>query len=200
MARGPSTRIVTGLAAVGTVVKSGDVLFTVDGRATVLMAGSVPAWRAIGAETTPGVDVKQLESALAAGGFDADGWLEVDDTVDENTVLAIQAWQTSLEMDPTGEIGFGEVVFEPGEVTVVANSSVGSVVSPGSAIVDLRRGMPYVDVSTDASWAKVGQEVSVSVDQARLTGKVVSLESGIARIEFGGWQPARRLIRQGDLH
>lgn len=149
------------------------------------MTGSVQAWHAIDVDTTPGVDVLQLETAMNAAGFDAEGWLEVDDTVDENTILAIQAWQTSLEMDPTGEIGLGEVVFEPGEVTVVAlNATVGSVVSPGEAIVDLRRGMPYVDVSTDASWATVGENVAVSVDQTQLTGQVVSLESGIARVEL----------------
>jgi peptidoglycan hydrolase-like protein with peptidoglycan-binding domain len=178
-----STRIVTYLPTVGATLKSGDIAFAVDGRPTVMLSGSVPAWRTIGATTTSGVDVLQLETALAAMGFDSGGWLEVDGTVDEATVEAIKEWQRSLEVEATGEVSAGEVIFEPGEVSVVAlNSTVGSVVTPGSALIDLRRGSPYVDISVDSSWVAVGDTVAVSFDQNRFRGTVASLESGIARI------------------
>lgn len=182
-----STRIVTYLPAVGATLKSGDVVFGVDGRPTVLLKGSVPAWRTINADTTPGVDVKQLETALAAMGFTSDGWMEADGVVDDATTEAIKEWQRSLEIDATGEVSAGEVVFEPGAVSVVAlDSGVGSVVTPGSNLVDLRRGSPYVDVTVDASWAKVGDRVAVSLDQNKVQGTVTSMASGIARVSLDG--------------
>lgn len=182
-----STRIVTYLPAVGSTLTSGDVAFGVDGRPTVLLTGTVPAWRSINATTTPGVDVQQLETALQAMGFDSGGWLEVDGVVDDATTEAIKEWQRSLEVEATGEVSSGEVVFEPGDVSVVAlSSTVGSVVTPGSSLVDLRRGTPYVDISVDSSWAKVTDQITVSIDQSQVPGTIVSMASGIARISVDG--------------
>ena len=45
------TRVITGIAGVGTVLKPGDTAFSIDGRPTVVVPGAVPAWRAVDSDT-----------------------------------------------------------------------------------------------------------------------------------------------------
>lgn len=176
-------RVVTGVASNGAVLKGGDTAFAIDGRPTVVVPGAVPAWRAIDGTTSDGVDVHQVETFLQSKGFTDGGAMKVDDHVTSGTVAAIKAWQTSMEIDATGRIELGEIVFLTGDVTVVAvNAKVGQVVTPGDTMLDVRSGTPFVDVSTDSSWAKVGDPVKVSTGRSTLTGTVATFASGIARV------------------
>lgn len=189
-----TTRVVTSLAPVGVVLKAGDEIFAIDGRPTILMTGSVPAWRTIDTGTTDGADVHQLETTLAAKGFDDDGAMTVDDHVDAHTIAAIDAWQASLDIAQTGEVALGEVVFEPTEVTVVAlNAKLGAIATPGDALLDIRKGSPYVDISTDSSWVSAGSKVSVRINGSSVTGTVSALSGGIARVDL----PASGALRDG---
>jgi peptidoglycan hydrolase-like protein with peptidoglycan-binding domain len=175
--------VVTKLAAIGTVLKPGDTAFSIDGRPTVIMSGAVPAWRTIDIDSTSGIDILQLEQSLAAAGFDADGDLTVDREVDADTITAIKEWQASLDVEQTGVVALGEVIFQTTEVTVVAsNSHVGAVATPGDTLLDVRSGTPYVDISTDSSWVQPGSKVTVSINGTRVQGTVVTLSSGIARV------------------
>jgi hypothetical protein len=171
------------------------VIYRLDGRPTVVVPGTISAWRAIDEDTSDGIDVLQLETFLGSAGFDADGDLDVDSTVDDATIEAIEDWQTSLGIEPTGRIEFGEVVFLPDKVTVVATDvKVGAVLESGDAVLDVRTGTPYVDVDTDASWVSLGSEVSVSLDGQSTKGTVTTFSGGIARVSL----PATTTARDGS--
>ena len=177
------------------MLEAGDEIFAIDGRPTVLMTGSVPAWRTIDANTTDGVDVRQLETSLAAKGFDDGGAMTVDDHVDTHTIAAINDWQASLDIAQTGEVALGEVIFEPTEVTVVAlNAKLGAIATAGDALLDIRKGSPYVDISTDSSWVSAGSKVSVRINGSSVTGTVSALSNGIARVDI----PPSSSLRDGS--
>jgi hypothetical protein len=89
-------------------------------------------------------------------------------------------------------VALGEVSFQPEAVTVVSVASgVGAVVDPGATVMNVRRGSPYVDVSTDARWARVGATVTVSVSSGRSQGRISDLVAGIARVVFAADANAR---------
>ena len=190
-----SSRVITSLPNIGTVLKAGDPAFAIDGRPSIMVGGAVPAWRAIDEDTTDGVDVEQLEAFLDAGGF-ADSELVVDQHVTAETISAINSWQESLDLVATGRVELGEVIFHDGDVTVVAlNAKAGAVVSPGENLLDVRSGDPFVDVSTDASWAATGAKVKVNLGGGTsATGTVASFSAGIAHVVL----PVDTAVRDGS--
>ena len=154
-----------------------------DGHPTIVVPGPVPAWRAIGPTTTKGVDVHQLESFLKSAGFTDNGAMTVDDVVTTATVAAIKQWQTALGVPVTGTVELGEVVFHDGDLTVVAiNTKLGSVVTPGESVLDVRTGAPFVSVSTDSSWATIGSTVKISSGDVGTTGTISEFSAGIAKV------------------
>jgi len=66
-----------------------------------------------------GDDVRQLEQALVALGYDDDGNLEPDDTFSYETTRAVRTFQTDLGLEPDGVLELGEVVFLPGPAQVL---------------------------------------------------------------------------------
>lgn len=106
----------------------------------VLFYGDTPAWRTLSVDSTPGTDITQLEENLAVLGFSAEGALVVDDVFDEATAEAVSSWQTSLGLDPSGEVVLGSVIFAAGPVQMGEhNNSVytGARVSAGSPLGSL---------------------------------------------------------------
>lgn len=167
------------------MIAPGDSIFAIDGRPTVVMSGAVPAWRTIDINTADGVDILQLETGLAAAGFTDGGRMAVDRHVDSRTISAINEWQKALGVTQTSSVPFGEVLFEGSPVTVVAvASTLGAVATPGTALLQVRQGDPYVAISTDASWVSPGTTVPVAIDRTRVTGTVASLTSGIAHVSL----------------
>src|SRR5262249_8402477 len=59
----------TMLPSAGLVVRRGRPLFAIDGRPTLLLYGSTPAWRAFRAGMSPGADVAELNANLRALGY-----------------------------------------------------------------------------------------------------------------------------------
>ncbi len=158
----------------------------------MVVRGTTPAWRTIDSTTTDGTDVLQLEQFLASKGFTDGGRMVVDGHVTSATTAAISAWQTSLGLTGSGSVPLGEVVFTPAAVTVVSVAyGVGSIVTAGSTVIDVRSGTPYVDVSTDSSWAHVGTNVTVSLTAGRTQGRITSVVAGIARVELAADSGAR---------
>jgi membrane fusion protein, multidrug efflux system len=128
---------VTALAAEGQRVEPGDVLFSIDGRPSVLLTGTQPAFRELGEGVDDGADVAQLEENLVALGF-ADDDLAVDEHFDAETAAAVQAWQEALGVDPTGRTELGDIVFASAPATVAAShAAVGDPVSPGAHVLDV---------------------------------------------------------------
>lgn len=129
---------VTAVATEGERVEHGDVLFGIDGRPTVLLAGTQPAFRELHEGVDDGADVAQLEENLVELGFADGGDLTVDEHFDAVTTAAVEAWQRALGVEATGRVALGDVVFSPAPVTVTAtDAAVGGPVSPGEHILDV---------------------------------------------------------------
>jgi peptidoglycan hydrolase-like protein with peptidoglycan-binding domain len=180
----PTTSIterVTSLPAVGAAVAFGDVLYTVDGRPVIALAGTLPAWRSLSTASDDGPDIAQLELSLAALGYDADGALVIDNEYDSATANAVEAWQRGLGLDATGELELGDVVFLPDTVTVTAlETSVGADVTEADPILQVSGDSWQVvaPVTEDAVAAVVpGLPVTVGADAGSLDAVVTLLRS-----------------------
>jgi peptidoglycan hydrolase-like protein with peptidoglycan-binding domain len=129
---------VTAVAAEGQAVERGDTLFAIDGRPTVALAGTQPAYRDLEDGVDDGGDVAQLEENLAALGYDNDGQLTVDETFDADTTAAVEAWQEARGVAATGTVALGDVAFISPPTTVAATHvTVGDPVDAGGHILDV---------------------------------------------------------------
>jgi peptidoglycan hydrolase-like protein with peptidoglycan-binding domain len=167
---------VTSLPRAGSVVERGEALYRLDGDPIVLMYGSTPAYRALQSGVPDGRDVRELEQNLAALGFDPG---TVDDSFTSSTATAVSDWQESLGLEQTGAVELGRVVFLPGPRRVGEHkTSVGSVLSSGSEVLDTSSNKRVVTVELDASlqaMAHKGDRVEVtmpdgSLGRGRITG------------------------------
>ena len=132
------TQVITGLADVGDEIASGDVLYTVESSPVVALAGALPAWRTMDRNSADGLDIAQLEAALVALGYDPDGDVVVDEEWDSATTGMVRRWQAGMQLDDTGEVTLGSVVFIAHAGTVTGTSvSVGDEVQDGSSILSL---------------------------------------------------------------
>ena len=140
---------VTSLPRAGSVVERSEALYRLDGDPIVLMYGSTPAYRALQSGVSDGRDVRELEQNLVALGFDPG---TVDDTFSSSTASAVSAWQESLGLEQTGAVELGRVVFLSGPRRVGEHkTSVGSVLSSGSEVLDTSSNKRIVTVELDAS-------------------------------------------------
>ncbi|TDV37760.1 efflux RND transporter periplasmic adaptor subunit [Actinophytocola oryzae] len=131
----PKPGVITWLPAVGTDLKSGEVLLSVDAQPVVLLAGVTPAWRNLEAGVPDGPDVLQLETALAAlghGGTPDSRW-------DEHTTEAVKALQTGIGATADGVLSLGEVVFTPTDVHIAkVDGHVGATVDPDASVLTVQ--------------------------------------------------------------
>jgi peptidoglycan hydrolase-like protein with peptidoglycan-binding domain len=167
---------VTSLPRAGSVVERGGALYRLDGDPIVLMYGSTPAYRALQSGVSDGRDVRELEQNLLALGFDPG---TVDDTFSSSTATAVSDWQESLGLEQTGAVELGRVVVLPGPRRVGEHkTSVGSVLSSGSEVLDTSSNKRVVTVELEASlqeMAHKGDRVEVtmpdgSLARGRITG------------------------------
>jgi peptidoglycan hydrolase-like protein with peptidoglycan-binding domain len=171
---------VTWLPDEGSTVEQGGVLFEVDGSPVVLLYGERPAWRAL-RRNTEGADVAQLETALAAMGFDPDGEVTVDDELTSATVSEIEDWQEALGAEADGVVDLGEVVFLPGPVRVsFVDVSLGSPIHDGEA--PLRTSSEDILVrldlpASDQGQISVGDSVTIELpDGTEVAGTVQEVD------------------------
>jgi hypothetical protein len=119
---------ITWLPAEGDVISRGQRLFEVDGEPAILMYGDIPAYRDLSTGISDGPDVEELESNLAALGFDPG---TVDDEFTSSTASAVADWQDSLGLEETGTVELGRAVVMAGarrvtSLSVSLGSSTGS--------------------------------------------------------------------------
>jgi Putative peptidoglycan binding domain len=161
-------------------VERGEALYRLDGDPIVLMYGSTPAYRALQSGVSDGRDVRELEQNLAALGFDPG---TVDDSFTSSTATAVSNWQESIGLEQTGAVELGRVVFLPGARRVGEHkTSVGSVLSSGSEVLDTSSNKRVVTVELDASlqeMAHKGDRVEVTMPDGRLgRGRI----TGVGRV------------------
>ncbi len=157
----------TSIAALGTVVETGTVLYSADGEPVVAVrtASAAVLWRDLAIGVDDGADVRALEEALALLGY-GDG-LTVDETFTSVTAAAVERWERDLgRLNPDGVVGLGDlvVVLDASEVDARL-VELGATLKTGTTVLTL---------------ASVGQVVTARVDAARLpewpVGGPVTLE------------------------
>ncbi len=137
--------VVTDIAAPGTIIEQGDIVYWVDGEPVIALYGTTPAYRTLQDESPniDGQDVLQLEEALADLGYDFDGSLGIDGEFTYYTSLAVQIWQEDLGVEVDGELDPNEIFFVPGpsQITEVT-ATTGQTLQPGSPVLTLATGDP----------------------------------------------------------
>lgn len=141
----PTSGTVTAAAEYGETIGRGAVIARVDDRPVVALIGSTPMWRDL-SDGDEGDDVRQLETNLAALGFDPDGKVTIDDAYTSSTSDMVEAWQESLGIDATGDVAIRDVVIIAGESTVTVSPAVGSSVQSGTELASLETPAVQFDV------------------------------------------------------
>lgn len=167
----------TWLPAEGATVRPDHRLLQVDEQDVFLLDGSVPAWRALAAGTE-GEDVLQLERNLNDLGYDPYGAMTVDGEWDGGTTAAVIRWQDAHDLDETGSIELGRVVFQPGarRVAQVTATLGGRAGGPPLTTTSTRR-VVTVDASpSKVELAKRGARVQVELPSGDVVrGRIASV-------------------------
>jgi peptidoglycan hydrolase-like protein with peptidoglycan-binding domain len=174
---------ITSIVSVNTMLQSGDILYSVDGKPIVALDGTLPVWRAISIGTTDGDDIRQLEASLVALGFDPNQKVAINSHFDASTSAMVKTWQASLGVTVTGSIPFGSVVFLPAlsRVTTVLQP-VGAKVSDADSILTVAAATQHVVINVPAAdRAQVAPGLTVQIGQngSPVEGQVIQLRSAI---------------------
>ncbi len=176
---------ITWLPGLGTVIRSGHVLYRVDGTPVLLLRGKVPAYRDLAegatADAVTGADVRQLNAALVRLGYAKRS--DLDPHSDEfgwATRVAVERLQSHFGMAKTGRLPLGSVVFLPRSLRVQSRSAVrGAPAGPGATVLTGTSTRRTVSIALDVaqqSQVKVGNPVTITLpDQSTTTGRVTSV-------------------------
>ncbi|WP_158548678.1 efflux RND transporter periplasmic adaptor subunit [Blastococcus sp. TF02A-26] len=175
---------ITLLAAEGSVVERGQVLFGVDGRRAVLLYGDSPLYRTLQVGVSDGPDVRLLEQNLIDLGHGSQLGGAADEHFDSRTARAVRAWQETLQVEQTGTVDLGAAVVAPGAVRVAGHATdVGGVVQPGAAVLQVTGTTPLVEVELDArtvSVVQVGDPAGIELPDGRVAAGTVASVSTVA--------------------
>ncbi|GEB55896.1 peptidoglycan-binding protein [Streptomyces gardneri] len=165
---------VTVAAPEGRTLTRGEALYELNDKPVTLLYGPVPMFREMKAGDR-GSDVLQLERNLRDLGWGAH--LYVDARYGKDTEAAVKQWQKSLNREPTGRVGKGDVVFQPGKVKVVsADAALADQVAPNGAVLTVASTQPVVRARLDQSDGALtsrGTKVEVTLPSGRtVAGRV----------------------------
>lgn len=169
--------VVTGLPDAGSVVRAGERLYAVDNVPVFLLRGKLPAWRDFAAGMSAGPDVRQLEENLRAlGHLD----VEPNETFDWYTTQAIIDWQEANDLERTGKLTLGSVLFAAGDLRIgTLTASVGSQAAPGAELFEVTGTSQVVSMDLrldDQRLAVIGNPVTVRLPGGKeTTGKITSV-------------------------
>jgi hypothetical protein len=145
----------TSIAALGTVVETGTVLYSAAGEPVVAVradpgSGAV-LWRDLTIGVDDGADVRTLEEALALLGY-GDG-LTVDETFTSVTAAAVERWERDLgRLDPDGVVELGDLVVVLDEAEVDARLvELGATLRTGTTVLTLASASQVVTARVDAA-------------------------------------------------
>lgn len=176
---------ISNLAAAGTPVVTGTVLFADNSVPVIAIEGDAAALpaldRVLNVGVSDGADVKLLERALADLGFDPNGTMTVDDHFDEATAAVVAAWQAKIgatAADPVTVPKGAYVVVPSGLLMGAGWVADGAAITGDSVVAALT--VPAREVSTTApvgdSTFVLGASIEVEFpDGTRQTGTVVEV-------------------------
>ncbi|WP_165436329.1 peptidoglycan-binding protein [Amycolatopsis suaedae] len=166
----PKGGTLTWLPSVGQDIAPGSVLLSVDTQPVVLLDGTVPAWRDLAPGVSDGPDVAQLESSLAALGYDVG---TADARWTSRTTKAVKRFQEETGAAEDGVLALGEVVFTKGSVHIAeVKGHVGGKNTPGVPVLAVQSTDRVVTLELDpAKRDLLGQGAQVGVTLP--SGKVV---------------------------
>jgi hypothetical protein len=163
------TGTITGLPAVGHVVRRGKVLYQLSGAPVVLLYGNAPAYQTL-SEGMTGPDVRELNQNLIALGYATKADLVPLRYYSAETAYALEQYQTALGItSPTGSLTLGQAVFLPTTAkiaTLETGVALGAAVTPGEALMTATSNTPVATINLDTSQEgeiKLGNHVSVTL-------------------------------------
>jgi peptidoglycan hydrolase-like protein with peptidoglycan-binding domain len=191
--------VITWLPEPGTFIERGESLLEIDGAPITLFYGDRPAWRPLFEGVTTGSDVQQLESNLAALGFDPDDDLEIDEEFTEATTTAVELWQADIGLPDDGRIELGTVVFEEQPVRVGRLlTDVGATVGPGAPVFETssteREVVVMLDIDRQDLIAEGDSVLIVLPDETETTGTVDSISNVTVADPLTGNQTLEMII------
>lgn len=177
----------------GQEVAAGTVLFTVNLRPVVVAQGDVPTFRPLQAGTT-GADVAQLQRLLASLELysgDADG------RFGEGAAASVRAWQRSLDLQATGVVEPGDVIFVPALPARVALDAEliarGATVTAGDVVVSALPTSPIFSIPVteqQASLLTTGVRVEITSPTGQawegFAGEQTTNEDGLIEVFLEG--------------
>lgn len=169
--------VVTWVAAAGSTLSSGDVIFRVNNVPVILLEGDAVLWRDLEVGST-GTDVAALESALASLGYDPNGGMTVDSTYRSSTAAAVRRFQAAMGFDETGVFDFRAAVMRPGDVVITGTSlAVGDDVAGGDIVLtvsDTSRAVAFAIDPDQLPTIVAGTVVQVRLPDGTTTSGVVT--------------------------
>lgn len=186
------TGTVTGLPAVGHVVRRGKVLYQLSGAPVVLLYGPAPSYRSL-SEGMTGPDVRELNQNLIALGYASRAALLPLREFSANTAYYLEKYQTALGMTaPTGSLVLGQAVFLPTEAKITAvetGVALGAAATPGEALMTASSDTPVATIDLDTSQEgeiKLGDHVGITLPDGSSTPGVVTSVGKVATTNAAG--------------
>jgi Putative peptidoglycan binding domain len=190
--------VLTAVAAAGSTVGRGGVLYRVADQPVHLLIGAVPAYRDLRPGIAAGPDVRQLETDLVALGMDPGHDVTVDDTFTAATAAAIRRWQDSWGLPAgqrTGALPLGSVLFEPEALRIdQVPATPGTGIGPGTVVLTATSTRQVVTCQipvAQQTTVRVGDQVQITVNglPGTSTGTVAQVaRTATAPSQQGGQQ------------
>ncbi len=172
--------IVTWLAASGSVLDSGDVLYRVNDVPVVFVEGDAVLWRKLGYGST-GDDVEAVERVLTALGYDPYGTVTVDTYFTWRTYQMVERFQEAMGLTETGTFDYRSIIMRPGPIVVTdASVTVGEFLASGDTVLtvsDVTRAVVFPVAPEELPHIKVGDAVEIRLPNGDSTTAVVSIVS-----------------------
>ena len=162
----PAAGTVTGVHLTeGKPLPSLKSLVDVDGTAVYGIPSATPFYRDL-AEGDSGNDVKALQTALDAAGYDPG---DADGDFGAQTTTALEDWQAARDLDQTGKMSLSQFVsFPPGSIALDVPVTVGARIGSGGTIATVggaRSMVAQADVGQqDVVQLKTGQQAELTFD------------------------------------
>jgi multidrug efflux system membrane fusion protein len=175
-----ATSIVTWIAAPGSELTSGDILYRVNDVPVVFLEGDGVLWRtlSVGSE---GSDVTAVETALESLGYDPNSVVVVDTHYRSSTWSMVKRFQTAMGFTENGTFDYRSVVMRPGPVVVTDVSlAVGDTVASGDTVLtvsDVTRAVTFSIAPEERPQVEAGDPVEVRLPSGGTATAMVSLVS-----------------------